>query len=130
MTSFRTPRSRAQGLGAAKHGVGHFIAQRATAVALVPLALWAVFSALKLASGDYQSAVAWLQHPLNAVLLTLLLATGFYHMRLGMQVVIEDYVEEHLNRVAALLLNTFVCAGLGALAIISVLKVAFSGGAY
>ena len=89
-----------------------------------------MFSALKLAASDYQGAVLWTQQPLNAVLLVLLLAVGFYHMRLGMQVIVEDYVETHLNRLAVLLLNTFVCAGVGVLAIFSILKVAFSGGAY
>jgi len=127
MTSYRTPLSRARGLGAAKHGVGHWIAERVSAVALVPLVLWAVFAVLRLAATDYDGAVIWLSNPLNAVLLTLLVAVSYLHMHGGMQVVIEDYIEKPLSRAMVLLLNVFVCALGGALAVFSILKVALGG---
>jgi succinate dehydrogenase / fumarate reductase membrane anchor subunit len=124
--SYRTPLSRARGLGSSHHGVGHFIGQRASAVALLFLLLWGVWSALKLAPVGYDGAVAWLHSPLHAAPLVLLLAAGFYHVRIGMQVVIEDYVHQPLLKTGSLLLNTFVAYGAAVLAILSILKVAFS----
>jgi len=128
MTSYRTPMSRARGLGAAKHGVTHWIAERVSAVALVPLVLWAVYSAVNLARADYAGAVAWLQEtPVNPVLLTLMIAIGFWHMHAGVRVIIEDYLHKPLTKVSVLLLNLFVCTLAGALAIFSILKVALGG---
>lgn len=124
--SFRTPLSRARGLGSAKHGVSHFIAQRASAVALLFLLLWGVWAALKLAPLGYDGAAAWMRSPVHASLLVLLLAAGFYHVRLGTQVIIEDYVHTPLAKTASLLANTFICSGAFVLSAVSVLKVAFS----
>ncbi len=123
---YRTPLSRARGLGSAHHGVGHFIGQRASAVALLFLLLWGVWSALKLAPLGYDGAVAWLHAPTHMAPLALLLAVGFFHARIGMQVIIEDYVHQPLLKTGSLLLNTFVCYGAAVLAVLSVLKVAFS----
>ncbi|HKT53766.1 MAG TPA: succinate dehydrogenase, hydrophobic membrane anchor protein, partial [Caulobacteraceae bacterium] len=92
MTSYRTALSRARGLGAAKHGVGVFIAQRVSAMALVLLTLWGVWSALILARGDYYDASLWLQSPLNAVLMSLLIGVGAFHMQIGMREIIADYL--------------------------------------
>ena len=130
MTGFRTPLSRARGLGSAKHGAGHWIGERITSIALVPLIVWAVYSGLTLAAADYAGAVAWLQSPVNAVLTVLLIAVGFWHMHAGLRVVIEDYVSGTLPRGGALIANLFVCALGAGLAIFSVLKVAILGGAY
>jgi succinate dehydrogenase / fumarate reductase membrane anchor subunit len=129
MVSYRTPLSRARGLGAAKHGVGHWIGERVGAIALVPLTLWGVFAVLRLAAGDYAFAVAWIGRPLNATLMVLLLGISFWHMCSGLRVVVEDYVHVTLNKSALLILNLFVCALAGALSIFSILKVAFTGGA-
>jgi succinate dehydrogenase / fumarate reductase membrane anchor subunit len=130
MTSYRTPLARARGLGAAKHGVGHWISERVGAVALVPLTLWAVYAVIRLAAGGYDFAVAWISQPLNAVLMVLTLAISFWHMQSGLRVVIEDYVHGALNKAALLLINLFVCARAGALAVFAILKVALSAGAY
>lgn len=130
MADFRTPFSRAQGLGAAGHGVGHWITERVTSIALIPLVLWGVFAVLRLARSDYDMAVAWLASPINAVLLSLLTVISFMHMNSGMRVVIEDYIHRKITKAALLLLNLFVCALFGALALFSILKVALSGGAY
>lgn len=126
-TSYRTPRSRAQGLGAAKHGVGHWISERLTALALVPLVIWAVYAALRVAASDRATIVTWLHNPLNAVLVVLLLAVGFVHMHAGLRVVIEDYFDQPMSRSALLILNLFVCVLGGALAIFSILRVALVG---
>lgn len=128
MTSYRTPLSRARGLGSAKHGVGHWISERVGAIALVPLTLWGVFAVLRLAAGDYAFAVHWIGEPLNLTLMVLLLGVTFWHMHAGLRVVIEDYVHVTLNKTALLVLNLFVCGLSGALAIFSILKVAFAGG--
>ncbi len=130
MASYRTPLGRARGMGAAKQGVGHFIGQRVSAAALIFLVLWGVFSALTLARGDYDAAVAWLRHPLNATLLALTIGVGSYHMQLGMRVIVEDYIAKPLNKTLLLILNVFVAWGAGALALVSLLKVAVGGGAY
>jgi succinate dehydrogenase / fumarate reductase membrane anchor subunit len=119
--------SRAKGLGSAKHGVEAWISERVTAVALVPLSLWGVFAALRIATLDYAGAVLWLAVPLNAVLLTLLMVVSFLHMHSGMRVVIEDYIEKALSKSALLLLNLFVCGLIGALGVFSILKVALGG---
>ena len=89
---YRTPLSRARGLGSAKHGVGHWISERVAAIALVPLTLWAVFGVLRLAAGDYDFAVAWIHDPLNAVLMVLTVAISFWHMLAGMRVGVEDSI--------------------------------------
>jgi succinate dehydrogenase / fumarate reductase membrane anchor subunit len=127
--NFRTPLRRARGLGAAKTGVGHFIGQRVSAVALIFLVLWGVGSAVGLAAGGYDDAVAWLKSPLNATLLALIVVAASYHMQLGMRVIIEDYIGKPGNKLVLLILNVFVSWGAGALALVSLLKVAFSGGA-
>jgi succinate dehydrogenase / fumarate reductase membrane anchor subunit len=118
--------SRARGLGSAKHGVGAFIGQRTSAVALLFLLLWGVWSALKLAPLGYEGAAAWLRSPIHAALLVLLLGSGFYHVHIGARVIIEDYVHTPLAKTGALLGNLFICAGGFALAAIAALKVAFS----
>ena len=127
MTDFRTPLSRARGLGSAKHGVGHWISERVSAAALVPLVLWGVFAALQLARLDYFGAVEWMRSTaVNPTLLVLLVVVSFLHMSAGLRVVVEDYVQG-LNRTALLLLNLFVCVLFGALAVFSILKVALGG---
>ena len=129
MATYRTPLGRARGMGAAKTGVGHFIGQRVSAVALVFLVLWGVFSALTLARGGYSDAVSWLHNPINATLLALTVIAASYHMQLGMRVIVEDYIHKPMSKTLLLLLNVFVAWGAGALALVSLLKVAVGGGA-
>jgi succinate dehydrogenase / fumarate reductase membrane anchor subunit len=128
MTSYRTALGRARGLGSAKHGVGHFIYQRVTAVLMVPLVLWAVWAVLTLAKTDYQGALAWMSSPVNAVLTTVLTILAFWHMSIGMQVVVEDYIHKPGTKAALLILNVAVCGLVGALAVFCILKVALGGG--
>jgi len=128
MAGYRTPLSRARGLGSAKHGAGHWISERVSSIALVPLTVWAAYGVIKLAAGDYGAAVAWVSDPLNATLLALTLAISFWHMHAGLRVVVEDYIHKALSKSALLILNLFVCGLAAALAIFSILKVAFMGG--
>ena len=124
MVSYRTPLGRARGLGSAKHGAGHWMSERITSIALVPLSLWAVCAGLSLSRVGYDGAAAWLHQPLNAVLSALLIAVGFQHMHAGLRVVVEDYIHTTLAKSACLLVNLFVCALGAALAIFCILKVA------
>lgn len=125
--SMRTPLGRVRGLGSAKEGVGHWWAQRLTAVALVPLLLWFVASLVQMAGADHAHVVAWIAHLPVAVLLSLLFVAGLYHLALGLQVVIEDYIHGEPCRMVALVLVKFGCWALAAAAVFSVLKIAFRG---
>ena len=129
MVSYRTSLGRARGLGSAKHGVGHWISDRVSSVALVPLSLWGVVSGLTLSRVGYAETTTWLHSPVNAVLAVLLLAVAFQHMHAGLRVVVEDYIHKTNTKAALLLLNLFVCVLGGAAAVFSILKVALVGGA-
>jgi succinate dehydrogenase / fumarate reductase membrane anchor subunit len=128
MAVIRTPLGRARGLGASKHGVGHFISQRVTAVALVALTLWGAAAAISLENGSYQSAAQWLESPVNAALAILLVVAGFWHMQLGVRTIIEDYFQTPFAKGVLLVANLFVCWLGGAVGVLSILKVAVSGG--
>ncbi|MCE2509610.1 MAG: succinate dehydrogenase, hydrophobic membrane anchor protein [Alphaproteobacteria bacterium] len=125
--SLRSPLGRVRGLGSAKEGTAHWWAQRVTAIALVPLALWFVASILSLIGADYATTTAWIGMPVPAVLLILLLTATFYHAQLGLQVVLEDYVHNEGLKLAAILLVKFACLVLGLAAVFGVLKIAFQG---
>src|SRR3954447_1439236 len=88
----RSPLARARGLGAAHAGSSHWWAQRVTAIALVPLTLWFIWSAVRLAGAPREVMAAWLSAPLPMVLMLALVVATFHHLQLGLQVVIEDYV--------------------------------------
>jgi succinate dehydrogenase / fumarate reductase membrane anchor subunit len=126
--AYRTPLSRARGLGSAKSGVGRFIGERVTSVALIFLVLWGLSSALTVARGGYDGAIGWLASPVNAVLLILLAVVGFYHMQVGMRVIVEDYIGKPATKALLLIANAFVCWGGMALTVVCILKVALMGG--
>ncbi|MDP1663838.1 MAG: succinate dehydrogenase, hydrophobic membrane anchor protein [Methylobacter sp.] len=89
---YRTPLSRAKGLGSAKSGTGHWWMQRVTAVALIPLSFWLIkFLGLSL-TAPYQQTLDWLTSPINSICIVVWIIAAFYHAALGLQVVIEDYV--------------------------------------
>ncbi|MGN7838129.1 succinate dehydrogenase, hydrophobic membrane anchor protein [Stenotrophomonas sp. 22385] len=121
MNKFRTPLKNVRGLGAAKTGTEHFVLQRLTATALVPLTIWFLIFVLSLVNADYVTAADAVSKPWNAVLLVGFLVAMFWHAQIGLQVVLEDYVH---NSLLALALQTTVkfIAVLGA--IVSVFAVA------
>ena len=121
--SIRTPLARVRGLGSAKQGVRHFWHQRVTALALIPLVIWFVWALTSHVGADYQTVRAWLSTPLTTILMLFLIIACFYHMRLGVQVVIEDYIHSEPGRLALLVLNSFVAYGLGIACIFAVLKI-------
>lgn len=123
----RSPRSKAVGLGSAKHGFSHWWWQRVTAVALVPLVLWFVYSILCLMGSGYAEATAWLSSPINATLMLVFVLAMLFHAQTGLQVVIEDYIHVKWLNLTLLLLVKFLAVILAVLATISVLKVALGG---
>ncbi len=129
MAGYRSNLSRARGLGTARHGVGQWISERVSSVALIPLTLWLVWAGLTLPKAGYAGAVVWLRSPLNAVLVALLVVVGFWHMAIGMRVIIEDYIHKAGSKAVLLLLNLFLCTLAGALALFCVLKIALGAGA-
>ncbi|KMM77364.1 MULTISPECIES: succinate dehydrogenase, hydrophobic membrane anchor protein [Xanthomonas] len=121
MSRYRTPLKNVRGLGAAKTGTEHFVVQRLTATALVPLSIWFLIFVLSLLGSDYVAATEAVAKPWNAILLVGFLIAAFWHAQLGMQVVLEDYVHTSLLALAAQTIVRFV-AVLGA--IVSIFAVA------
>ena len=126
MTSHRTDLAKAQGLGSAKHGVAAFIAERATAIALVPLSIWGLWFAVSVAHGGYAAARGVLASPVQAAVALLALIIGLYHAMIGMRVVIEDYIHKVRTRVVLLLLNALVGWSAAAVGAVALLKIAVS----
>lgn len=124
--SFRSSLSRAIGLGSAKCGSRHWLVERVTAVALVPLTLWFVASIIVHAGSDYTAFISWLRTPFAAGGMILLLIALFHHTALGLQVVIEDYVRSGA-RFAAVMAIQLCCYGLAVVGVIATLSIAFGG---
>lgn len=123
MTITRNPVGRVIGYGSAGEGLGHWVHQRVTALALLPLGIWFVIAAISLSGASYVEARLWLASPWNATLMLLTVVLSFWHAKLGLQVVIEDYVHGANAKPAALLANTFVMVLLGAACAVAVLKI-------
>jgi succinate dehydrogenase / fumarate reductase membrane anchor subunit len=122
--ALRTPLANARGLGSAKEGVDHWWKQRVTSIALVPLGLWFAFSVALLGTADSYTAVSWLRYPLNAVLMLLVLAVGFWHGALGLKVVVEDYIDTEWKKITLILLVHFAAILLALAGIFAVLTIA------
>jgi len=118
-----TELGRVRGLGSAKDGVHHLWLQRVTAVGNIILVLWFVFSLVRLPALDYSSVTLWLRQPVAAVPMLLLIVSVFWHFRLGVQVLLEDYVGGATRVIAMLALNFYALAGAAA-AVFAVLKIA------
>lgn len=120
----RSPLGRAAGLGSAKEGVGHWWIERVTALALVPLTLWLAASLIMLTGSDYTSFIAWLKSPFVALSMVLLLIALFWHLALGLQVVIEDYVHS-AAKTPTLVAIRFACIVLAVAGIFATLRIFF-----
>lgn len=118
-----TDLGRVRGLGAAKDGVHHWWMQRVTAIGNLVLMLWFIFSLVRLPSLDHSAVVLWLRQPVAAVPMLLLIVSVFWHFRLGVQVLLEDYVHGATRVLGMLALNFYALAGAAA-AVFAVLKIA------
>lgn len=121
-----TQLGRVRGLGSAKHGAGHWWMQRVTAMGNLVLVLWLVLSLILLPDYGYETVRGWLKSPLVAVPMLLIVANTFWHMKMGLQVVIEDYQHDWSRIVAMALLHVWTF-GAGGLAAFSILKIALTG---
>ena len=125
--SLKTPLGKVRGLGSAKDGTHHWWLQRLTAIAMVPLTIWLTLSLASMAGAGYEEYSAWFRSPLVALAMIAFVGIGFWHLKLGLQVVIEDYVHGEGRKITLLIINAFGCAIFAAIAFLSILKL-FVGG--
>lgn len=124
-SSMRTPLKKVRHLGSAHEGADHFIMQRLTGAAMVVLGLFLVWLIAHLAGADYATVRANLRNPFISLGLLLLMVTGCLHMRLGMQVIIEDYVHGEGSKIVLLALNTVFAVLVATASIFAILKLSF-----
>jgi succinate dehydrogenase / fumarate reductase, membrane anchor subunit len=123
--SMRTPLKTVRHLGSAREGASHFVLQRLTGLANAVLGIFLVWLVVRLAGADFATARALLRNPFVSLGLLLLILSGVTHMRLGMQVIIEDYVHGELAKLAWLALNTFFAVLIGVASVFAILKLSF-----
>jgi succinate dehydrogenase / fumarate reductase membrane anchor subunit len=121
----RTPLGRVRGLGSAKSGTEHFWRQRLTAVANIPLTIAFVLIVMMLLGRNHAAVIQILGSPLITIIMLLFVASVTYHMRLGMQVVIEDYVHDEVSKLILLMANTFFTIAIGVVCAFALLKISF-----
>ena len=121
--NLQTPLARVRGLGSAKHGAQHWWQQRLTAIALVPLCLWFIISIASLDMAQHAVISQWMRSPFNAILLILFIISLFHHAQLGIQVVIEDYIDSEWQKIACIVIIKFITAVTGLASVMAVLKV-------
>ena len=122
--SMKTPLAQARGLGAAKSGLAHWWHQRLTAIAMDGLVAWMCVIVVMLTGADYNQALLLLSHPVNAAIMVLFVAVGFWHSSLGLQVILEDYVAHEGLRLTLIIFVRMALILLAAISLLSVLKIA------
>lgn len=124
-----TALGRVRGLGSARSGTRHWWMQRITAAGNVLLVTWFVVSLIRLPNYGFETITGWLASPLVAIAMMLLTANVFWHLRLGLQVVLEDYVHNEASKLGLIILLNFYAVGGAAIAIFSLAKIAFGNAA-
>jgi succinate dehydrogenase membrane anchor subunit len=124
--TLRSPLGRARGLGSARAGSEHWWGQRLTAVALVPLTLWFIWSVLQLIGGTRDDVADWLSSPVQLALMLALIFATFHHLQLGLQVVIEDYVHHEVWKLALVLAMRGLCIIVGLTCAVSAIAIGVS----
>ncbi len=125
MTDMRTPLGKVRGLGSAKDGTSHFWYERLTSVAAIPLTIFFIVLMIVLNGASYEEVRATFANPFISLLTIAALATVFWHMKLGMQVIIEDYIFGEGMKFALLMLNSFFTGALALISVFALLKMAF-----
>jgi succinate dehydrogenase / fumarate reductase, membrane anchor subunit len=120
--SHRTPLARVRGLGSAKEGTDHFWRQRVTGAANLILVCFVLVVLVKIAGANHETVQRTLARPQNAIAMLLLVLSGVIHMRIGMQVIIEDYVHSEGRKVLALLASSFFAITVGLTCVFAILK--------
>ncbi len=118
----RSELGQARGLGSARRGSHAWMAERLTAIALVPLTLWFIASVIRLEGATRADMIAWLHAPVPLVLMLCLIVATFWHMELGLRVVVEDYVHHNAIRIPMLLVQRGLCIVAAVLCIVAVLR--------
>jgi succinate dehydrogenase / fumarate reductase, membrane anchor subunit len=122
MASFRTPTSRVKGLGSARAGTGHFWEQRVTGFANLMLLTFVIYTVIRVAGQPLDAVRAYFASPLVAILAAAFAISAAYHMRLGMQVIIEDYIHKESTKLGLVVLNTFFAAAVALTSVIAIIK--------
>jgi succinate dehydrogenase / fumarate reductase membrane anchor subunit len=126
MSSLETPLHKVQGLGASHSGTGHFWRQRITALALVPLGLWFTFAVLGMVGTNEVVVLSFLAHPWNALLMAAFAVIMLYHMSLGLQVVVDDYVHSTGMKIFCILMIRFVVIAAISTCLFALIRIAAS----
>lgn len=127
MATMRSALGRARGLGSAKDGFHHWWIERLSAIALVPLTLWFACGVISVAGADYATFAAWLGKPWNAGLMICFISAAFLHGKMGMEVIVEDYVAPRCLQLSVRIFLNLMAFALGIFSIVSVLIVALGG---
>ena len=125
--ALRSALGRARGLGSAKDGFHHWWIERLTAIALVPLTLWFAIGVISVAGADHATFATWLGKPWNAGLMICFICAAFLHGKMGMEVIVEDYVEPRCVQVAVRIFLNLMAFSLATVSVVSVLTVAVRG---
>ena len=124
MKSAETPLHKVQGLGASHSGTGHFWHERVTSVALIPLSLWFLYVMLGLSGTSEVTALQFLAHPWNAILMGAFVGFSLWHAYLGLQVVIDDYIHTAGAKIFLMLVVRFGVIAIGSTSIFAIVRIA------
>jgi len=122
--SLRSPLAQVKNLGSARDGTTHFIMQRLTAIALVPLLLWFVYCLATFVTADYHTIVTWIKQPFTTVALILLIFVLFYHAHFGLAEVLEDYFHDSIKKTLAMVSMKFLIISITVMSVVDVLRIA------